>query len=60
LIESDNNLSEELRALTEALQEDEVVHELAEVPPGGGKKVRSSLRDGTILSKSGSCARKFI
>jgi len=41
LIESDNNLSEEFRALTEALQEDEVVHELAEVPPGGGKKLRS-------------------
>ena len=41
LIESDSNLSEEFRALTEALLEDEVVHKLAEVPPGGGKKVRS-------------------
>ena len=41
LIESDNNLSEKFKVLTEALQEDEVVHELAEVPPGGGKKLRS-------------------
>ena len=43
LIESDNNLSEEFRALTEVLQEDEVVHELAKSPPGGGKKLRSLI-----------------